>query len=240
MRSRWRSARANKVMLVAIGLMLVVWPTVASAASPLQEAGSAAPVLWPLLLAILFSAFAIERVLELFWNYVEWILLNSGRWTAGNVMSSTYRRFKGGTSVLLGAIFGVLLASLFNLHLFAALQPLTLGFLGAVPANWDVVLTGLVVGVSAKPVHDILGILAGLNHFFAAAAVRQREAAGASMADGVLKLAQSDAQSMVDVPGMGPTRLDTGGFGPEAESGQGAEEQSPTDRYIDLLHERTS
>jgi hypothetical protein len=69
------------------------------------------------------------------------------------------------------------------------------------------------------------------------AALRQREAAGAALADGVLKLAQSEAENMIDVPGMGPTRLTDDGFGgatPAPET-----EKSPTDRYIDVLHNRT-
>jgi hypothetical protein len=66
--------------------------------------------------------------------------------------------------------------------------------------------------------------------------VRQREEAGAALADGVLKLAQSDAQSMIEVPGMGPTRL-SGAYDTEAVA---ASEGAPTDKYIEILHNRTS
>ena len=93
------------------------------------------------------------------------------------------------------------------------------------------------VGVLAKPLHDGIGILAGLKNFLDGAAVRQREAAGAALADGVLKLAQSDAQSMIEVPGMGPTRL-TGAY--EGEAAAPGEESSPTDKYIEILRNRTS
>ena len=219
--------------------LLAFLPQAARAATAQQEA-VAAPSLWPLILAMLAAAFAIERALELLWNYLEWILLNSKRMTATTLVSAAYVKFKSGTSVLLGAIFGVLLAGLFTFHLFAALQPLTLGFLSGVPANWDVVLSGIVVGVLAKPVHDLIGVVAGLKGFLSSAALHQREAAGAAMADVVLKLAQSDAQGMIEVPGMGPTRL-AGGYGPEEETAAaGADDKSATDRYIEILHNRTS
>lgn len=208
----------------------------AAQAAPMQQAATAAPSLWPLTLTLLATAFAVERLLELLWNYLEWILLNTGRLHAADLKSSAYVKFKSGTCVLLGAIAGVGLAGLFTLHLLAALQPLALGFIGPIPANWDVVLSGIVVGVLAKPIHDAIGILAGLRNFLDGAAVRQREEAGAALADGVLKLAQSDAQSMIEVPGMGPTRL-TGAYDTEdAASSEGA----PTDRYIEILHNRTS
>ncbi len=222
---------------LAAGLALL--PQAARAAAIQQEAATA-PSLWPLILAMLAAAFAIERVLELLWNYLEWILLNSKRMTATTLVSSAYLKFKSGTSVLLGAIFGVLMAGLFTFHLFAALQPLTLGFLSGVPANWDVVLSGIIVGVLAKPVHDFIGVIAGLKGFLSGAALHQREAAGAAMADGVLKLAQSDAQGMIEVPGMGPTRL-AGGYGPDDEAqAAAADDKSATDRYIEILHNRTS
>ena len=211
-------------------------PLAARAAAVQQEA-AAAPSLWPLLLALLAAAIAVERTLELLWNYLEWALLTLKRLHATDLKSSAYVKFKSGTCVLLGAIAGVGLAGLFTLHLFAALQPLAHGFIGPIPANWDVVLSGIVVGVLAKPLHDGIGILAGLKNFLDGAAVRQREAAGAALADGVLKLAQSDAQSMIEVPGMGPTRL-TGAY--EAEAAAPAEESSPTDKYIEILRNRTS
>ena len=58
------------------------------------------------------------------------------------------------------------------------------------------------------------------------------------MADGVLKLAQSDAQSMLEVPGLGPTRL-SGAYDTETSAAP-ADESSPTDKYIEILHNRTS
>lgn len=230
---------AKRLLPFAAMLAALSWPALALSA-PLAQASEPAPTLWPLILAMLVLALGVERVMELLWNYVEWLLLNTRRLNAADLKGSIYLKFKSATSVLLGAILGVLLASLFSLHLFAALQPLALGFLGGVPVNWDVALTGVVVGVLAKPVHDFVGLLAELKNLAGSAAVRQREEAGAAMAEGVLKLAQSDAQGMIEVPGMGPTRLTGGEFGAEEEEGAGASEQSPTERYIEILHNRTT
>ncbi|BAM01511.1 MULTISPECIES: hypothetical protein [Caldilinea] len=234
--ARWRWGRLIFGWAAALGALLA--PLTVQAAPPAQEA-AASPALGPLLLALFAIAFAIERMVELVWNYLEWILLNTGRLHAADIKSSGYVKFKSGTSVLLGAIVGVGFASLFSLHFFAALQPLALGFIGPLPANWDVVLSGIIAGVLAKPIHDIIGVFAGLKNFLDGAAVHQREAAGAAMADGVLKLAQSDAQSMIEVPGVGPTRLPEVYEREESTPSKEAD-SSPTDRYIEILHNRTS
>lgn len=230
-----RRAQAAGALLFAGYVNLA--PRTLYAATVHQET-SAAPSLWPLLLALFAAAFAVERLMELLWNYLEWILLNSKRMHAADLKTANYVKFKSGTSVLLGSIAGVGLAGLFTLHLFAALQPLALGFIGPIPANWDVVLSGIVVGVLAKPVHDVIGIFAGLKNFLDGAAVHRREAAGAAMADGVLKLAQSDTQAMIEVPGLGPTRL-SGAYDAEQNAAP-VDAQSPTDKYIEILHNRTS
>jgi hypothetical protein len=152
-----RRSRRDALLLAGLGVLL---PAAAHAA-PAQQDAAASSDLWPLLLALLATAFAVERLLELLWNYLEWILLNTKRLHATDLKSAAYVKFKSGTCVLLGAIVGVGVAGLFTLHLLAALQPLALGFIGPIPANWDVVLSGIVVGVLAKPLHDGIGILAG-------------------------------------------------------------------------------
>ena len=235
----WRSSR--RLAFGSAGALSALLAPSTAQAAPLWQAEAASPALGPLLLALLAVAFAIERMVELVWNYLEWILLNTGRLHAADIKSSGYVKFKSGTSVLLGAILGVGFASLFSLHLFAALQPLALGFIGPIPANWDVVMSGVIAGVLAKPIHDIIGVFAGLKNFLDGAAVHQREAAGAAMADGVLKLAQSDAQSMIEVPGVGPTRLtETYETMGEESAFPKETDASPTDRYIEILHNRTS
>ncbi len=192
---------------------------------------------WPMLLAMAATAFGIERLIELMWNAVEWITLSTRRERPTDLKRAAYLQFKSGVSVLLSAILGVVLANLLNLHFFAALEQLAPSFTINVPANWDVVVTGLILGVAAKPIHDLIELLAEIKNFMSNAAMRQREAAGAAMADGVLKLAQSEAESMIEVPGLGRTPL-SGDYGAKAEGAE-AEAQSPTDKYIEMLHNRT-
>ncbi len=231
-----RSSRLRTVASLAI-LAVTLWPQVALAAPGHQETVAGEPNLWPLIAGVAAAAFAIERVMELLWNFVEWLLLSSGRWRAANLRTTHYQKFKSGASVLLGAILGVAAANALNLHLFAALELQAPAFALDVPANWDLVFTGLIIGVTAKPIHDLIGLLAETKNFMNSAAIRQREAAGAALADGVLKLAQSEAENMIDVPGMGLTRLTDDAVGGEASAA--SEEKSPTERYIDLLHNRT-
>jgi hypothetical protein len=191
---------------------------------------------WPMLLATAATAFGIERLIELMWNFAEWITLSTKRGRPADLKTASYLQFKSGVSVLLSAILGVVLANMLNLHFFAALQMVAPGFTFSVPANWDVVVTGLIIGVAAKPIHDLIELLAELKNFMGNAAVRQREEAGAAMAEGVLKLAQSEAESMIEVPGLGRTPL-AGDYG-ATPAGTEAE-QAPTDKYIEILHNRT-
>ena len=231
-----RSSRLRNVASLAI-LAATLLPQVALAAPGQQETVATEPNLWPLIAGVAAAAFAIERVMELLWNFVEWLLLSSARWRAARLRTAPYQKFKSGASVLLGAILGVAMANALNLHLFAALEFQAPAFALDVPANWDLVITGLIIGVTAKPIHDLIGLLAETKNFMNSAAIRQREAAGAALADGVLKLAQSEAENMIDVPGMGPTRLTDDGYSNETPA-TGAE-KTPTERYIDLLHNRT-
>lgn len=231
-----RSSRLSTVASLALLAMLLT-PRTVLAAPGQQDAAITSPNLWPLVAGVAAAAFVIERVMELLWNLVEWLLLSGGKRPAAQLRSTQYQKFKSGASVLLGAILGIAAANALNLHLFAALEFQAPAFALDVPANWDMVITGLIIGVTAKPIHDLIGLLAETKNFMASAATRQREAAGAALADGVLKLAQSEAENMIDVPGMGPTRLTGDDFG-GAAPGTSAE-ATPTERYIDILHNRT-
>jgi hypothetical protein len=113
--------------------------------------------------------------------------------------------------------------------------------LESVPAVWDVLITGFVIGAATKPIHDLLGIITQTKNLLGSSAMKQREAAGSLMADGVLKLAQSDAQAMIDVPGVGPARLATGNrrHGDDDDEPM-ASALSTTDQYIRTIHERTT
>lgn len=221
------------------GLSALAWPLAAQAA-PRVQATTAQPSIWPIVLAMGAAAFGIERIMELLWNFIEWAMLSTRKWRPADLKTAHYLQFKSGVSLLSGGILGVLLAGLLNLHLFAALQVVAPSFTLNVPANWDVVVTGLIIGMTAKPIHDLIELLAELKNFMGNAAIRQREAAGAALADGVLKLAQSEAESMIEVPGMGRTPL-TGhdDYTVPGETPPITSTQSPTDKYIDLLHNRT-
>ena len=108
-----RSSRLRTVASLAI-LAVTLWPQVALAAPGHQETVAAEPNLWPLIAGVAAAAFAIERVMELLWNFVEWLLLSSGRWRAASLRTTHYQKFKSGASVLLGAILGVAVANALN------------------------------------------------------------------------------------------------------------------------------
>lgn len=199
--------------------------------------------IWPVLLPILIAAVGVERAIEIIWNYLEWILLSFGRWQAEQLKAPQYLQFKSGTSLLFGVMLGIIVTNFTGMRLFALLQPTAGGLLDNVPVTWDILITGFIIGAGSKPAHDILGILTQFKNFLSTSAIRQREAAASALAEGVLKLAQSEAQAMVDVPGVGPARIPMGatarGFpGDEEETTE--EEKSATERYIDLLRSRTA
>jgi hypothetical protein len=147
-------------------------------------------------------------------------------------------QFKSGTSLVLGVVLGILISNYTGMRLFDYLRPLAPRFLEAVPAVWDVLLTGFIIGALTKPAHDLLGIITQTKNLLGSSAVKQREAAGAALAEGVLKLAQSDAQALIDVPGVGPARIAAHGQAVRDEDDSAALVSS-TEQYIQLIHERT-
>ena len=197
----------------------------------------------PALTPLLTAAVGVERAIEIIWNYIEWALLSFLKWQPDQLKSAQYQQFKSGTSMVLGMIIGILVANFTSMRLFAYLSPTVPGLLEGVPATWDILITGFLIGAGAKPAHDILGVITQLKHFLNTSAIRQRETAAAALAEGVLKLAQSEAQAMVDVPGVGPARLPMGAAarGMSADDDEAAvDEQSATERYIEILHNRTA
>jgi hypothetical protein len=187
------------------------------------------------------AAIAVERFIEVLWNYIDWALLNMRGWQPANLQASQYTQFKSGTSLVLAVVLGVLIANYTGMRLFDYLRPLTPRLLDAVPAVWDVLITGFVIGAGTKPTHDLLGIITQTKNLLGSSALKQRETAGAMLAEGVLKLAQSDAQAMIDVPGVGPARLSTGNH----RHGDDDDEPIPsaistTEQYIRTIHERTT
>ena len=230
-------------LLGCIGVALLCHTTSVLAAPLAQDAATGDPTsAWSVLAPLLIAIIGVERAVEIIWNYLEWLLLGVGKWQAAHLKSAAYGQFKSGTSLVMGIILGILLANYTGMHLFDALRPLNPVFLAGMPAAWDVLITGFLIGAGAKPVHDLFGVITQLKNFLSSSAMHQREAAGAALAEGILKLAQSDAQAMVDVPGIGPTRLPNSAGNLQ---GLGAEEatkgdKSPTDKYIELLHGRTA
>ncbi|RIK47638.1 MAG: hypothetical protein DCC57_14065 [Chloroflexi bacterium] len=194
--------------------------------------------IWPALVPLILAAVGVERAVEIIWNYLEWLLLGVFKWEPAQLKSAQYVQFKSGTSLVFGVVIGILLTNATNLRLFAYLRPLAPGLLDAVAPAWDVLITGFIIGAGAKPVHDLLGIITQTKNVLENWAIRQREAAGAELADGVLKLAQSEAQATVDIPGIGPARMPAPGYGIDEDEEPG-KEPSATERYVELLHRRT-
>ncbi len=239
--SRRGLLRTAAVGMLGAGLLLIGRADMLLAAPLLQDPTGQPSPIWPTILAIVAASFVLERGVEIVWNYLEWALLNFAGWTPARLRSPQFGQFKSGTSLLVAAVLGILIANTTSMRLFAQLEPLAPALLAGVSDTWDVLVTGLLIGASTKPVHEIMGILTHFSDYLANNATKQREQAGAALAEGVLKLAESEAQSMIDVPGIGPTRIDMGS-GPDSgdSDSESREGSSPTDNYIDVLHNRTS
>ena len=67
--------------------------------------------------------------------------------------SDSYISAKSATSIVLGLMLGVIIAAVGQLQMFAMLG------VAAVPARFDVFITGLVIGSGSYPVHSLVGIL---------------------------------------------------------------------------------
>jgi hypothetical protein len=71
----------------------------------------------------------------------------------GVLKSDRYRGIKQALSVLAGIALGMIVSAAANLKMFALLG------ISGVPAGADVIVTGLVIGTGAGPVHSLVGIL---------------------------------------------------------------------------------
>ncbi|MEZ4705810.1 MAG: hypothetical protein R3A44_01310 [Caldilineaceae bacterium] len=228
---------------------LALFPSKLLAAPMLQDAAAGASEgVWPVLLPLSAAAIGVERATEIIWNYVEWALLNFRRTQPADLKTPQYIQFKSGTSLVLGVVLGILVSNYTGMRLFDYLKPLTPRFLDTVPPLWDVIITGIIIGSGAKPAHEILGMLTHIKNFFSYAAINQRENAGAALAQGVLRLAESENKMMLDVPGMGPAHLPSmastrGVEGADAEEGDEApvlSEAERTQQYVDILRRATA
>ncbi len=235
----------RRTIWAGIGLVLAFAATTAVAsAAPLSQEVSVTldqQRIWPVLLPILTAAVAVERAIELIWNYIDWGFLNFRGMKPSDLKSPQYVQFKSGTSLLLGVVLGILVANYMRMRVFAYFEPLVPSFLAEVPMTWDVIVTGVIIGAGSKPAHDILGILTKFKDFLDKSAIRQRELAGSAFADGVLKLTESETQAMVDVPGAGPTPMGAPMMpGQGVTDGDTAEVVSSQERYAEALRDRTA
>lgn len=192
---------------------------------------------WIVIMAITFVATGVQLLIEVIWNYLEWFFLNVRGWTPTDIKSPQFSQFKSGTSLAIGAVLGVLIANVTGMGIFQYFEPIVPAFVSNVGSAMDVLLTGLLIGAITKPVHDLFGLITKTKDFMGNSAIRQRELASDALASGVLKLAQSEAQALVDVPGIGPARLPVPGELDDENVHPG--DKSSTDRYVDLLHNRT-
>lgn len=236
-----RTVWATTAALVLIGLTAPI----AAAAGLAQDATNNSQI-WPVLLPLLAAAVSVERVVEMGWNYVEWGLIRFANWRPSDLKTASYGQFKSGTSLLAGVVLGIFVVNFSSMRLMAYIQPLIPTFFVGDATQmglWDVLITGAVVGAGSKPAHDILGIITQLKNFTGNSAMKQREEAGAALADSILKLGQSQqppAAYSIDVPGMGPAAV--GGSAAAARSRMIEEtgSRSPEvtiERYARAIHD---
>ncbi len=217
------------------GLATLVWSASAWAA-PVLQAGEPtvdATGIWPVLVPLLAAAASVERAIEFGWGYLEWGLIRFARWRPADLKTPSYQGFKTATSLLAGVVLGIFVANYSGMRLLAYLQPFVPGFLDAVPPQWDIILTGIVIGAGSKPAHDILMLITQIKNFAGNSALKQREQAGAALAEGILKLGQAEAAQMVEVPGVGPVAV-RGGVG--AEAAPPPPPGAVAERYAEILH----
>jgi hypothetical protein len=229
----------DRIGWVLLAVMAALWLDHSVAyAGPIMQDSMGGTNIWTVILLVMAAATVVERATELIWNYVEWLLLNFRNVQPSTVRAPQYVQFKSGTSLLFGVVLGILVANFTGMRIIEHFQPFLPSLFTGIPAAWDILITGVLIAATAKPVHDLLGIMTQFKHLLGYSAIKQREGATSALADGVLKLAQSDAQAMMDVPGIGPTRL--GGPGVDEMGAEGDLQPSDVDRYIDTLQNRTA
>lgn len=198
-----RMATLTRRLAVPAGLAVValLWGATGVHAAPiLQEAGNG-PSISEAFTPLLAAAVSVERVVEIGWNYVEWGIVRYAGWRPDELKTPQYAQFKSGSSMLAAIVLGIIVVNYSNLRLFAFLQSDLGSFAANVPATWDIIITGLLVGAGSKPAHDILGLITRFKTLVGNTSLRQREEAGSAVADYILKLGQADTMASMDVPG---------------------------------------
>ena len=198
-------------------------PKMTLAAGLEQTVGTEITTVVPAMVPLLGAAAGIERLMELGWHYLEWGALRFLGWRPSDLKSPGYIAFKRSTSLLAGIFLGIVISNYSGMRLMSYLNQSLPGFLDQVPDLWDILVTGLMIGAGTKPTHDLLGIITQVKNLIGSTALKQREEAGAALADSILKLRQADAPASyrVDVPGVGATQV------------PGSQAQAPRNRMLD-------
>lgn len=225
-------------------LLVGALPKLTLAAGLEQTVGTEITTVVPAMVPLLGAAAGVERLMELGWHYLEWGALRFFGWRPSDLKSPGYIAFKRSTSLLAGIFLGVVISNYSGMRLMGYLSQTLPGFLDQVPDLWDILVTGLMIGAGTKPTHDLLGIITQVKNLIGSTALKQREEAGAALADSILKLRQADAPASyrVDVPGVGATQVP--GSSAQAaprnrmldESG-GRRRERNIDRYANALHD---
>lgn len=231
-----RTRRPHLIASLAGACLLLALGAAEAHAMPLwqETAETSSTRIWPVLLVLFLASFGIERTIEICWNYVDWLLVNIRNWQPTHLKSVQYTQFKSGTSLVLGAILGILVVNFTGMQLFQYLQPYAPALLTGISPALDVLITGIILGAGTKPIHDSLGVITQFKNFLGNNAIKQREMASSALADGILKMAQSDTQAMIDVPGLGPARLNA------TEGGEETPAQPQAELYAERLRNRTA
>jgi hypothetical protein len=226
-------------------LWLVLGSAVAAAASPAQDVSSSNGLIWTALLPFVTASVTVERIIELGWNYLEWGLLRFAGWNSNELKLAAYVQFKSGTSLLAGIILGILVSNYTGLRLLALFRPELPNLLSNVSPVWDIILTGIVIGAGSKPAHDILLLLTQVKNFMGNNALKQRELAGAAMAESIQRLGQANVSYTVDVPGVGPTAIGAGSaraarsrIVADTSQGDDMSEKPTVEEYADLTRRK--
>jgi hypothetical protein len=234
LQQNWVKIVGSAAVALILSTLTVAQAAAASTLQPLAQTDNL-PV-GPLLIALLIAAVVVERAIELGWNYLEWILIRFFRWRPGDLKTPSYVQFKSGTSLLAGLALGILIANYGGVRLLTYLTPFVPTLLGNVPVNWDIVLTGIILGAGTKPVHDLLGLVTHVRNLTANLALKKHEEAGAALADGILKLHQANASYSIDVPGIGATRLGAR-TRQNDDAGSSLSQEERMERYAEILHD---
>ncbi len=167
-------------LLIAVGAILLFAAPAQAAIDAQEGAATPEPSLWFILLPLMAASLAIERGVEMFWNYIDWVLLNFRRWQPAQVKSPQYVQFKSGTSLVLSVVLGILISNYTGMRLFDYLRPLVPNFVDSVPGVW-MIITGFIIGPDALPMHDLIGMLTQTKNLLGNSAIKQRETARARL-----------------------------------------------------------